>query len=81
MFIIFYIKDNIKFYIYVKIVYNIGGTKMENKQKICCTVGSCKYNDSSDGRCTLNEIIVTPNQGCDTKEPDESKCSSYEYDY
>lgn len=52
---------------------------MENKQKICCTVDSCKYNDSADGRCTLNEIIVTPKQGCNTKQADESKCSSYEY--
>ena len=51
---------------------------MENKQKISCTVESCKYNNT-DGRCTLNEIIVTPKQGCHSKNPDESKCSSYEF--
>lgn len=54
---------------------------MEKNQKISCTVESCKYNDSSDGRCTLNEIIVTPTTNCSTKQPDESKCSSYESGY
>ena len=53
---------------------------MEAKQKISCTVETCKYNDEADGRCTLNEIIVTPTKGCNTKKADESKCSSYEYD-
>ena len=53
---------------------------MEGNQKISCTVVSCKYNDKSEGLCTLNEIIVTPTEGCNTKQPDESKCSSYEYE-
>lgn len=53
---------------------------MEKNQKISCTVGSCKYNDKADGRCTLNEIIVTPTKGCNTKKSDESKCSSYKYE-
>lgn len=53
---------------------------MEDKQKICCTVESCKYNDIADGRCTLKEIIVTPTTDCDTKQSDESQCSSYEYE-
>lgn len=53
---------------------------MEGNQKISCTVGSCKYNDAAKGLCTLNKIIVTPNKGCNTKQADESKCSSYEYD-
>lgn len=52
---------------------------MKKSQKISCTVGSCKYNDISDGFCTLNEIIVTPTKGCNTIKSDESKCSSYEY--
>lgn len=52
---------------------------MEGNQKISCTVESCKYNDQADGLCTLNEIIVTPTKGYNTKQPDESKCSSYEY--
>ena len=53
---------------------------MEGNQKISCTVGSCKYNNKSEGLCTLNEIIVTPKKRCNSKQPDESKCSSYEYE-
>lgn len=50
---------------------------MEKNQKINCTVESCKYNDS-DNNCILKQITVTPIDNCDTKEPDESMCSSYE---
>ena len=53
---------------------------MEGNQKINCTVGSCKYNNTKNGKCTLNEIAVTPMQNCATKQADESMCSSYEYD-
>ena len=53
---------------------------MEGKQKISCTVESCKYNNVSEGKCNLKEIIVTPTQNCTTQECDESMCSSYEYD-
>lgn len=53
---------------------------MERNQKISCTVESCKYNSKSDGCCTLNEIIVTPTKQCNTKQSDESKCSSYKYE-
>lgn len=52
---------------------------MNENQKISCTVESCKYNNS-DGRCTLKQIMVTPIENCDTKQPDESMCSSYMYD-
>lgn len=52
---------------------------MESKQKINCTVQSCKYNNWQDNECTLKQIIVTPCQNCDTKNPDESMCSSYQY--
>lgn len=51
--------------------------KMNGNQKICCTVESCKYNNTNEGLCTLNEIIVTPKSNCKTKKPSESKCSSY----
>lgn len=51
---------------------------MEKNQKISCTVNSCKYNNKAYGLCTLNEIIVTPTIGCNTKKSNESKCSSYE---
>lgn len=50
---------------------------MEEKQTINCTVGSCKYNNGQKQQCELKQIIVTPVQGCETKQPDESMCSSY----
>ena len=50
---------------------------MEEKQKINCTVESCQYNNLENQKCTLKEIMVTPIIGCETKEPDESMCSSY----
>lgn len=53
---------------------------MDKKQKINCTVGSCKYNNTDHEECTLNEIIVTPMNNCHTKKADESMCGSYEFD-
>ena len=50
---------------------------MENNQKINCTVSSCKYNDKTCQQCKLNQIIVTPNMKCGTKQPEESMCSNY----
>lgn len=50
---------------------------MEENQTINCTVGTCKYNDNQRQLCQLKQIIVTPVQGCNTKQPDESMCSSY----
>lgn len=50
---------------------------MEEKQTINCTVATCKYNDINKQQCQLKQIIVTPVQGCNTKQPDESMCSSY----
>ena len=50
---------------------------MERNQKINCTVDSCRYNDK-DKNCILRQITVTPIDNCDTKQPDESMCSSYE---
>lgn len=52
---------------------------MEKKQIINCTVTSCKYNNKQYQQCELGQIIVTPIIGCDTKEPDESMCSSYKH--
>ena len=46
-------------------------------QKINCTVSSCKYNKNNEQECTLKQIVVTPIENCDTKQPDESMCSSY----
>ena len=52
---------------------------MEKNQKINCTVTSCKYNDKGYQECTLEQIIVTQIIGCETKQPDESMCSSYKH--
>lgn len=46
-------------------------------QTINCTVSSCKYNNCQRQKCELEGIIVTPVEGCQTKQPDESMCSSY----
>ena len=50
---------------------------MDENQMINCTVGSCKFNDKQMQKCELKQIIVTPIEGCETKQPDESMCSSY----
>ena len=52
---------------------------MEKKQKINCTVGSCRYNDVGRQECKLEQIIVTPVVGCDTKQADESMCKINEH--
>ncbi len=52
---------------------------MDKNQKINCTVSSCKYNQNEENLCTLEQIKVTPIQDCNTKQPDESMCSSYSY--
>jgi len=46
-------------------------------QTINCTVSSCKFNNGQKQQCELENIIVTPVEGCQTKQPDESMCSSY----
>lgn len=51
---------------------------MEGNQKINCTVSSCLYNDITKSKCLLEEISIEPCYDCDTKEPDESMCGSYE---
>ncbi len=53
---------------------------MEENQKINCTVGSCKFNDYEKQKCQLQQIVVTPIEGTNTKQPDESMCSSYKND-
>ena len=50
---------------------------MEKKQKINCTVESCKYNDNEHKECDLEAIIVTPVNNVNTSKPDESQCASY----
>ena len=51
---------------------------MEGKQKIHCTVETCKYNDEGNNICKLQAINVEPIENCNTKKPDESMCASYE---
>lgn len=53
---------------------------MDGKQKINCTVESCKYNNFNEKECMLDKIIVTPMENCNTKKADESMCSSYKYE-
>ena len=50
---------------------------MQSNQRINCTVTSCKYNKNQEQECSLKQIIVTPTQNCNTKNTDESMCSSY----
>ena len=52
---------------------------MNDKQKINCTVETCKYNNCDNNECILKQIMVSPIPDCNTKKPDESMCSSYEY--
>jgi hypothetical protein len=53
---------------------------MLKNQKINCTVTSCKYNKNQEQECSLEQIVVTPMQECQTKQADESMCSSYRYE-
>lgn len=53
---------------------------MEDRQKINCTVESCKYNNQETQMCNLKQIVVEPTTDCQTKQCDESMCSSYEYE-
>lgn len=48
-----------------------------NKQRINCTVHSCKYNEHNC-TCGLPEIDVCACENCSSGLPDESKCGSYE---
>ena len=59
------------------LIYKGGYFSMQKNQKINCTVTSCKYNDEGCQECKLEQIIVTPIVGCNTKQSDESMCSSY----
>ncbi len=53
---------------------------MENGQEINCTVCSCKHHNERENKCKLKAIQVSPTQGNNTKNPDESMCSSYKYE-
>ena len=48
------------------------------KQEINCNVKSCRYNNQKNNMCSLQAILVSPVQGKNTQNPDESMCSSYE---
>lgn len=50
----------------------------ERKQKINCTVESCKYHDGNYNLCELRQIEVKACPGCSNGTPeDESMCGSY----
>lgn len=50
---------------------------MEKKQKINCTVESCKYNDGRKQMCELDAIEVAPKNNVSSGKADESECASY----
>lgn len=51
---------------------------MDDKQKIKCTVESCKFNNCDHSVCELREIEVQACPGCSNGKPeDESMCGSY----
>ena len=52
----------------------------EKNQKIDCSVYSCAYNKNNEQECSLKKITVAPVENCETCTPDESMCSSYQYD-
>ena len=47
-----------------------------NKQRINCTVYSCKHNEENC-TCSLPEINVCSCTNCSSGLPDESMCGSY----
>ena len=51
----------------------------DNNQKINCDVTSCKYNDSDEELCTLDEIKVS-NEDETSEEKEDTICASYELD-
>ena len=53
---------------------------MDGNQKINCSVSSCKFNNNNNQKCMLQQIHVAPINDCETCAPDESMCSSYEFD-
>ena len=55
----------------------VGGL-LTMKQEINCNVKSCRYNNQKNNMCSLQAILVSPVQGKNTQNPDESMCSSYE---
>ena len=59
---------------------SFGGNKMEGNQKIHCTVETCRYNENGQNLCKLQAIKVEPTKNCNTKQPEESMCSSYIYE-
>ncbi len=54
---------------------------MEKNQLINCTVASCKFNNTEKQLCELEQISVEPTIDCQTEEPDESMCGSYEFNH
>ncbi|MBQ9659144.1 MAG: DUF1540 domain-containing protein [Clostridia bacterium] len=50
---------------------------MNENQKINCTVGSCRYNNSQNNMCQLQSIVVRPTENCNSQNTDESQCGSY----
>lgn len=45
-------------------------------QCIHCDVASCEYH-AREGKCSLNDIQVSPKPNCSSANADESVCASY----
>lgn len=51
---------------------------MKKKQKIKCNVANCKYNNTKDCECNLDEIKVSCNcNNCDCEHKDATICDSF----
>lgn len=51
--------------------------KMEESQKIKCTVESCKYNNGAKNMCGLKAVTIKPTKNNVSGDTDESLCSNY----
>ena len=54
----------------------LGGRIIMDKQRINCTVYSCRHNEKNQ-TCSLPEINVCSCENCSSGLPDESMCASY----
>jgi len=50
---------------------------MPKNDSIKCTVQQCKYNDTSEAYCTLNQILVGTHEQS-PKVPECTDCNSFE---
>ena len=55
------------------------GEKMKKSQKIKCNVSNCKYNNTKNCECNLDEIKVSCDcDACDCEHKDATVCESFD---